>query len=104
MSYPYLTVIKYAIQAVAAKGAGGGHGPINSRTGIRPSYLASDLLGAQMPTYKNEQTMEMKRNLEPGSARRGKKRLGFTWQILSASQTSKNIYIALMLHKKLSLL
>lgn len=70
----------FPLKAVAAKGAGGGHGPLNSKTGVRPSYLAADNYGAQMPTFKNEITDEMKANLEPGTPRTGKKRLGFTWE------------------------
>lgn len=69
----------FPLKAVAAKGAGGGHGPMNSKTGIRPSFLAADIHGAQMPTFKNELTAEVRRNLEPGSARTAKKRLGFNW-------------------------
>merc|ERR1712130_47070 len=69
----------FPLKAVAAKGAGGGRGPLNVKTGIRPSYLASDVIGSQMPTYKNEQTAEIRQNLEPGPARVGKRRLGFTW-------------------------
>ena len=60
-------------QVVAAKGPGGGHGPVNPITGLRPSYLSSDAFGNQMPTYKNDQTNEIRRNVEPGSAKTGKR-------------------------------
>jgi len=69
----------FPLKVVAAKGPGGGHGPVNPITGLRPSYLSSDAFGNQMPTYKNDQTNEIRRNVEPGSAKTGKRRLGFTW-------------------------
>merc|ERR1711935_177321 len=66
------------LKVVKARGAGGGKGPLN-KYGIRPSYLASDCVGGQMPTYHNEISSHIKANLEPGAASESKQRIGFTW-------------------------
>jgi len=68
----------FPLKVVKARGAGGGRGPIN-QLGIRPSYLASDLQGGQMPAYRNEATNEIRSNIEAGPVSESKKRLGFTY-------------------------
>lgn len=68
----------FPLEKVRTRGAGGGKGPINV-LGIRPSYLASDLQGGQMPAYRNEATNEIRSNIEATKVSESKKRLGFTW-------------------------
>ncbi|KAM6934388.1 cilia- and flagella- associated protein 210 [Xenentodon cancila] len=61
----------------AREGIGGGRGPIFS--GIRPSYLAQDCTGAQMPKYVSSTTENIKKLHEVADVQEAKRRLGFTW-------------------------
>jgi len=69
----------YPLKVIRARGPGGGRGPIDPITGMRPSYLAATADARQLPAYRNPETLEIRKNLEPGVASVGKQRLGFTW-------------------------
>ncbi|CAH1789509.1 unnamed protein product [Owenia fusiformis] len=65
------------LRKAAKAGAGGGAGPVfEGKGGVRPSYMASDQSGVQMPNYQRDTTEETKSNIY-GEA--SQKRLGFVW-------------------------
>jgi len=70
----------YPLQKAAVNGPGGGRGPkFAGIGGLRPSYMACDQTGVQMPNYaQRKSTLDTKNNLSRG-APMGKKRLGFVW-------------------------
>lgn len=61
----------------AREGIGGGLGP--NFSGMRPSYLAQDNTGAQMPKYVSSTTQNVKKLHEVVDIEDAKRRLGFTW-------------------------
>ncbi|KAG8432412.1 hypothetical protein GDO86_016891 [Hymenochirus boettgeri] len=70
----------YPLKKAAQIGTGGGHGPVFcDRAGIRPSYLAQDTSGNQLPSYQNETTQEIKGLHDTRDIQHGKRKLGFTW-------------------------
>jgi len=68
----------FPLRKAADAGAGGGRGPKFAGVGgLRPSYMACDQSGVQMPSYAiRESTVETKKKITH-SVQRGKKRLGF---------------------------
>lgn len=74
----------YPLRKAAEGGTGGGRGPkFSGIGGLRPSYIACDQTGVQMPNYaQRKSTMETKGAMESHCARIGKKRLGFVWQAM----------------------
>ena len=63
--------VKPLIKA-ATKGGGGGHGPIfEGKGGVRPSFLAMDSTGVQLPSYQSKHKPNVMLNTQ--------KRIGFTW-------------------------
>lgn len=63
--------VKPLIKA-ATKGGGGGHGPIfDGKGGVRPSFLAMDSTGVQLPSYQSKHKPKVMLNTQ--------KRIGFTW-------------------------
>ncbi|XP_061580459.1 cilia- and flagella- associated protein 210 [Cololabis saira] len=67
----------FPLYKAAREGFGGGHGPVFS--GVRPSYLAQDYTGAQMPKYVSSTTENIKKLHKVGNFQEAKRRLGFTW-------------------------
>ena len=61
----------------AGEGIGGGLGPVCG--GVRPSYMAQDRSGAQMPNYSSDATQNIKELHETLDIQEAKKRLGFMW-------------------------
>ncbi|XP_013402738.1 coiled-coil domain-containing protein 173-like [Lingula anatina] len=69
----------YPLRKAARPGAGGGLGPIfEGKGGIRPSYMAMDHSGVQLPNYQRGTTEEVKKNIYGDG--RTNKRLGFVWR------------------------
>lgn len=63
--------IKPLVKA-ATKGGGGGHGPIfEGKGGVRPSFLAMDSTGIELPSYQSKHKSAVMLNTQ--------KRIGFTW-------------------------
>jgi hypothetical protein len=59
------------LEKAAVKGSGGGHGPIfDGKGGVRPSYMAMDSTGVQLPSYHSK---------SKGVLLDTQKRIGFTW-------------------------
>ena len=68
----------YPLKKAAHSGAGGGHGPqFHGKGGIRPSYMACDQTGVQLPYYQRGTTEETKENIYGDG--KTYKRLGFVW-------------------------
>lgn len=68
----------FPLHKAAQEGAGGGLGPtFPGKGGVRPSYMAGDKSGVQMPHYQKSTSAESKR-LVNGDAGTDK-RLGFVW-------------------------
>ncbi|XP_046568387.1 coiled-coil domain-containing protein 173-like [Haliotis rubra] len=68
----------YPLRKAAKQGAGGGAGPIFAgKGGIRPSYMACDKTGVQMPHYQRDSTNETKDLINAHG--NTKKRMGFVW-------------------------
>ena len=68
----------YPLHKAAREGAGGGLGPVfPGKGGVRPSYMAMDHTGVQMPNYQRDTTEETKRTIYGDGQTH--KRLGFVW-------------------------
>ncbi|XP_071108770.1 cilia- and flagella- associated protein 210-like [Haliotis cracherodii] len=68
----------YPLRKAAKQGAGGGAGPIFAgKGGIRPSFMACDKTGVQMPHYQRDSTNETKEIINANG--NTKKRMGFVW-------------------------
>ncbi|XP_067938242.1 cilia- and flagella- associated protein 210-like [Watersipora subatra] len=68
----------FPLRKAAQIGIGGGQGPVyDGKGGIRPSYMAKDVGGTQLPTWKNGQTEQTKVDIY-GEVPTNK-RLGFIW-------------------------
>nr|KAG5693818.1 hypothetical protein BaRGS_004426 [Batillaria attramentaria] len=68
----------YPLRKAAKEGAGGGLGPVfPGKGGVRPSYMANDKTGRQLPCYQRTTTEEVKQQIY-GKAD-SKARLGFVW-------------------------
>ncbi|XP_055959435.1 cilia- and flagella- associated protein 210 [Patella vulgata] len=68
----------YPLKKAAQEGAGGGCGPIFAgKGGIRPSYMAADRSGNQLPNFQGATTDEVKLTIEGKGTT--KKRIGFVW-------------------------
>lgn len=72
----------YPLRKAAEGGTGGGRGPkFSGIGGLRPSYMACDQTGVQMPNYaQRKSTLKIKGALNASCARVGKNRLGFVWK------------------------
>lgn len=68
----------YPLRKAAKEGAGGGLGPVfPGKGGVRPSYMAQDRSGVQLPHYQRVTTQNIKEQIY-GKAET-KDRLGFVW-------------------------
>ena len=68
----------YPLRKAAQPGHGGGAGPVfEGKGGIRPSYMAKDVRGTQLPTWKNGKTEQTKVDIYGDVPTN--KRLGFIW-------------------------
>ncbi|KAK7110491.1 cilia- and flagella- associated protein 210-like [Littorina saxatilis] len=68
----------YPLRKAAQEGAGGGLGPVfPGKGGVRPSYMAKDKTGVQLPHYQRVTTENVKQEIY-GKAD-SKARLGFVW-------------------------
>lgn len=68
----------YPLRRAAREGAGGGLGPVfPGKGGVRPSYMAADQSGVQMPNYQRATTDETK--LVISGEGQTNKRMGFVW-------------------------
>ncbi|ESP01910.1 hypothetical protein LOTGIDRAFT_225029 [Lottia gigantea] len=66
------------LKKAARQGAGGGCGPIFAgKGGIRPSYMAADQCGKQLPSYQGQTTEDVKFTINGKGTT--KKRIGFVW-------------------------
>merc|ERR1712168_922347 len=70
----------YPLRKAAETGAGGGRGPkFSGIGGLKPSYMACDNSGVQMPNYsQRHSTLELKKKLNP-AGQKGRERLGLIW-------------------------
>lgn len=69
----------YPLKKAAREGHGGGHGPVfDGKGGIRPSYLANDKSGVELPYYQKGSTDSVK-YAHVGKSSNTRKRLGFVW-------------------------
>lgn len=70
----------YPLQKAAVTGVGGGRGPkFSGIGGLRPSLMACDQTGVQMPNYAQRASTKETKKKWVSCARIGKKRLGFVW-------------------------
>jgi hypothetical protein len=70
----------FPLRKAAEAGAGGGRGPkFSGIGGLKPSYMACDETGVQMPNYcQRKSTLHLKNKFNP-VGNKGKKRLGLIW-------------------------
>jgi len=68
----------YPLVKAAKSGFGGGKGPVD-RSGNRPSYMAANWNGKEMPNYIGKSTQEVKDHHDGGVAGKSKNRLGFSY-------------------------
>jgi len=68
----------YPLIKAAKSGFGGGKGPVD-RSGNRPSYMAANWNGKEMPNLVGKSTQEVKDHHDGGVAGKSKNRLGFSY-------------------------
>lgn len=67
----------YPLRKAARMGFGGGLGPVFG--GLRPSYLAQDITGVELPNYNRSTTQDIKAIYDTDNIQKSRKKLGFTW-------------------------
>ncbi|RXM29050.1 Methyltransferase-like protein 5 [Acipenser ruthenus] len=67
----------YPLRKAARVGFGGGLGPVFG--GLRPSYLAQDITGIELPNYNRSTTQDIKAIYDTEDIQKSRKKLGFTW-------------------------
>ncbi|KAK1165691.1 coiled-coil domain-containing protein 173-like [Acipenser oxyrinchus oxyrinchus] len=67
----------YPLRKAARMGFGGGLGPVFG--GLRPSYLAQDITGVELPNYNRSTTQDIKAIYDTDDIQKSRKKLGFTW-------------------------
>merc|ERR1712147_251098 len=72
--------IPYPVRDATRAEVGGGRGPkFSGIGGLKPSYMACDDSGVQMPNYsQRHSTLELKKKLNP-AGQKGRERLGLIW-------------------------